>query len=217
MTALSRTRLWMELLALFVGVPVLMTVFIDALLRNRGLFSIIWIMAVVALVLLWRRPGWRVATLWRGPVLGEWRVILSFAVVTGLACLGFVFALHPESFLEIYTHRPGLWTVIMIGYPLVSALPQEVIFRSLFFERYGVLFGGAWAQIVANGVIFGIGHLFYMNPVTIAMTAAGGAIMGWAYMPHRSMLLAWVLHALAGQLIFTIGLGSHFYHGAIGH
>ena len=70
--------------------------------------------------------------------------------------------------------------------------------------------------LIANGALFGFGHLFYDNWVTIAMTACGGAIMGWAYLRHRSVLLAWVLHALAGQIIFTVGLGVYFYHGAVG-
>ena len=106
--------------------------------------------------------------------------------------------------------------MIMVAYPILSAWPQEFIYRSLFFERYGGLFPTATIAIVANGLAFGIGHLFYMNPVTIAMTAAGGAFMGWAYLRNRSMLFAWVLHAIAGNIIFTAGLGIFFYHGAIG-
>ena len=48
------------------------------------------------------------------------------------------------------------------------------------------------------------------------MTGCGGAIMAWAYLRNRSVLLAWVLHSLAGQITFTVGLGIYFYHGAVG-
>jgi membrane protease YdiL (CAAX protease family) len=119
-------------------------------------------------------------------------------------------------FLSFALSSPMFWLLVMIAYPLASALPQEIIYRSLFFERYQVLFPTPALLIMANGALFGLGHLFYDSWVTIVMTAAGGAIMGWAYLRHRSMLLAWVLHAMAGQLVFTAGLGRYFYSGNIG-
>jgi membrane protease YdiL (CAAX protease family) len=220
MTALasapSRLRLWTEFLLLFVGIPILMAVFFELLQRQRLLFSIIWLLAGVSAILLWRTPGWEFSKLWRGPVLSKWRLILVYWLVTAATCLVFVFTLVPENFLALPKWRPELWMLIMIAYPVASAWPQEVIFRSLFFERYGSLFPGKWTLIAANGAAFGFGHLFYDSWVTIGMTAIGGAIMGWAYLTQgRSMLLAWVLHALAGQLIFTSGLGVFFYSGAV--
>ena len=44
----------------------------------------------------------------------------------------------------------------------------------------------------------------------------GGLIFGLVYLRFGSLLLATVLHAIAGQLVFTSGLGVYFYHGAIG-
>lgn len=216
-SATSRLRLWIEFLALFIGVPILMTLFIEDLQRQRLLFSLIWILAGVSAILLWRTPGWEFSKLWKGPVLGKWPLILIYWIVTAATCTAFVLVLVPERFLAMPLYRPELWLLIMIAYPIASAWPQEVIFRSLFFERYESLFPGKWSLIAANGAVFGFGHLFYDSWVTIAMTGVGGAIIGWAYLTQgRSMLLAWVLHALAGQLIFTSGLGIYFYSGAIG-
>ena len=212
----SRVRLWTEFLALFVGVPILMAVFWDEIAARKALFGIVWLLAAVSVLLLWRTPGFSFRTLLRGPVLSEWPIILTYFVVTAATCVIFVLVVAPESFLSIPTYRPNLWIAIMILYPLLSALPQELIFRSLFFERYGVLFPTPAVLLLANGLVFGIGHLFYMNWITIAMTAIGGTIMGWAYMRNRSVALAWVLHAIAGNIIFTVGLGRYFYHGAIG-
>lgn len=216
MTALianpTRAQLWAEFLVLFVGVPLLMA----ATFGQYSLFSVVWLLAGVAAILLIMTPGFQWSSLLRGPILSEWKLILGFTIVTAATCAAFVFALVPDRFLEIPLNRPQLWIMIMIAYPVLSALPQELIYRSLFFERYGGLFSGPAMLILANGAVFGLGHLFYMNPVTIMMTAAGGAIMGWAYMRRRSMLLAWVLHAVAGNLVFTSGLGLFFYHGAVG-
>ena len=136
-------------------------------------------------------------------------------MLTAAICTAFVYAINPDMFLSIVRYRPELWIMIMLLYPLLSAWPQEIIYRSLFFERYQVLFPSVPLLLLANGTLFGFGHLFYDNWVAIAMTAAGGVVMGWAYLRQRSMALAWVLHSLAGQLIFTAGLGRFFYHGAV--
>lgn len=208
----NNTRLWIEFSALFIGVPLIMA----ATFGLYPLFPVIIGLAGVSCILLQLTPGWEWKTLWKGPVLGEWRIILIYIFATLATCVAVVFANVPERFLEIPLNRPYLWIMIMTLYPLVSAFPQEIIFRSLFFERYGVLFPSAWMAIVANGVVFGFGHLFYENWITIAMTGCGGAIMGWAYMRNRSVLLAWVLHSVAGQILFTVGLGVYFYHGAVG-
>lgn len=208
----SRPRLWTEFALLFIGAPLVMA----ATFGLYPLFPVITGLALVACALLAMTPGWRFRRLLDGPVFGEWRLILGLALATAAICVAFVFALVPHRFLEIPRHRPELWLLILAAYPLLSALPQEVIYRSLFFERYGALFPGRWAAILANGAAFGFGHLFYDNLITIAMTSVGGAVMGWAYLRRRSMLLAWVLHALAGQILFTVGLGVYFYHGAVG-
>ena len=211
----ARVQLAIEFAALFIGVPILMAVFFEDIQRNRALFPMVLALAGVALFLLVLTSGWRFRDLLRGPVLSEWRIILGFALISGLACVGFVWAINPQSFLNIVLMRPHLWLIIMVFYPLLSALPQEIIYRTLFFERYQVLFPGLALPILVNGAVFGFGHLFYVNWITISMTAIGGMVMGWAYLRGRSTLLSWVLHSLAGQLVFTSGLGQFFYHGAV--
>ncbi|MEL6791943.1 MAG: CPBP family intramembrane glutamic endopeptidase [Pseudomonadota bacterium] len=211
-SAPSRPRLIAEFAALFIGVPLIMV----ATFGLYPLFPVIIGLAVVACLLLHVTPGWRFSALLKGPVLGEWRLIAVYFALTLVTCLIFVFALVPERLLSFPRHNPGFWLIVITFYPILSAFPQEIIYRSLFFERYQSLFPNEWTAILANGALFGFGHLFYENWVTIAMTACGGAIMGWAYLRSRSVLLAWVLHALAGQIIFTVGLGVYFYHGAVG-
>lgn len=209
----SRPRLWLEFTVLFVGVPILMTIYFG----HYQLFTAIWILAIVSAALLAMTPGWRWGKLFAGPVLRHWWIVLGYAAITALICIAFVFWLVPERFLDLPTHRTSLWIFIMIGYPIASAWPQEVIFRSLFFERYGGLFPTTTIAIIANGVIFGFGHLFYMNPVVIGFTALGGAFWAWVYLTKgRSMTMIWILHSLAGQIIFTVGLGGFFYHGNVG-
>jgi len=101
-------------------------------------------------------------------------------------------------------------------YPLFSALPQELIFRVLFVERYAGLFPNKAWTVAVNAACFGLAHLFYGNWIAPLLSALGGLVFAWAYVYRRSFPYAVLLHAVAGQIIFTSGLGIFFYHGAIG-
>ena len=215
-----RVQLWSEFVALFVGLPLLMAAYFDRMMAwgTLGSFSLIatiWVLAGVAAALLAVTPGFTFRRIFNGTIFREWRLIVGYAVLSATASVVFVLLLLPERLFDLPLEHTVLWLIIVIAYPLLSALPQELIYRSLFFERYGVLFPTMIAAVAANGAAFGLGHLFFMNPVTIAMTALGGALIGWAYLTRgRSLMLAWVLHSLAGQIIFTSGIGIFFYHGA---
>ncbi|MEL7139822.1 MAG: CPBP family intramembrane glutamic endopeptidase [Pseudomonadota bacterium] len=204
-------RLWTEFLALFLGVPVLM-------LFTAGqfpLFPVLAMLLALSLFLLARTPGFR----WRELLEGDLRGWIVFAAVYALITLVtttiLVLWLVPGSFLGFATHATKRWLMVMVLYPFVSALPQEIIFRTLFFRRYGALFPTPALLIGANGLAFGIGHLFYQNPVAIGLTTFSGFVIGYAYWRSGSLMLAFVLHAIGGMTIFTIGLGRFFYHGAI--
>jgi membrane protease YdiL (CAAX protease family) len=208
----SRLRLWAEFLALFLGVPVAMAAFFG----QYSLFAVITLLAFVAAGLLAITPGFSFRELRKGPVLGEWRLILAFLVTAGPAALLVAWTLVPERVFLLATERTELWLLIMVFYPIASAAPQELIFRPLFFRRYGALFPNDGVAVLANAVAFGIGHLFFMNAITIGLTMIVGVVFALAYLRHRSFLLAVVLHGLAGQIVFTVGLGVFFYHGAVG-
>jgi membrane protease YdiL (CAAX protease family) len=207
----SRRRLWAEFLTLFVGAPLLMLAFFG----QYSLFLTLWALAGVAALLLALTPGFRWRMLLRLPRARDWALVALAGLGAAAVCLPVVLWLSPGSLLWMPRYNPGLWTMIMVAYPLLSALPQELIYRSLFFERYGMLFPDRRVLILANGALFGFGHLFYFNPVVIAMTAVGGAAMGWAYARERSLALAWAVHAVMGQAVFTMGLGRYFYSGAV--
>ena len=211
-TALPRAWLWAEFVVLFGGVPVAMAVFFG----QYPLFPVILSFAVLALMLLALTPGFSMSELRRGPVAGQWKLIAGFALAGAVLCVGLTLALVPERLLELPRQRTGLWLLILVAYPLVSALPQELIYRVLFFRRYGELFRGDRMALAVNGAAFGLAHLFYMNPLTIGLTAVAGLVFGAVYLRFGSVLLTSVLHGLAGQLVFTSGLGIYFYHGAVG-
>jgi membrane protease YdiL (CAAX protease family) len=193
----SREALWAEFLGLFVVVPVATAVF----LPPRAMFPVLFGFTVVGIWLLARTPGFRWTELKRGWDAVRWPVVLGFAGAT-LA----VFRLVLE--------QPWLLAMIVLFYPILSALPQELIFRPLFFRRYGALLP-AGGLLVANAALFSLAHLMYWSAVVAAMTFAGGLVFGWAYSHRRSFPLAVVLHSVSGWVIFTVGLGVFFYSGNV--
>jgi membrane protease YdiL (CAAX protease family) len=210
--ALPRVRLWTEFLLLFAGVPIAMAAFFGL----YPLFPVLIGFSAVALLLLVFTPGFSAREFLHNPIPAQWPLILVFTLGNAVLAFGLAYALVPERLMELPQHRPSLWLMIMLLYPLLSALPQELIYRSLFFRRYGGLFPNKGIALAANSGAFALAHLFYLNHVAIALTLVGGAVFGWAYLRHGSLMLAVLLHTVAGQLIFTSGLGVYFYHGAIG-
>jgi membrane protease YdiL (CAAX protease family) len=202
-------RLAAEFAVLFVGLPLVMALGIPP----GWLWPVILGVTIAAALLLTATPGFR----WRGLAARrvDWRMLGLLAALTAVACTLLVWWLLPGRFLALPRQAPGLWLAIMVLYPFLSALPQELMFRALFFGRYRGLFPSERAAIVANGLVFGLAHLMFWNWVAVTLCIAGGAVFAIGYLRH-GFLQAVLLHAICGGIVFTSGLGTFFYHGAVG-
>jgi membrane protease YdiL (CAAX protease family) len=96
---------------------------------------------------------------------------------------------------------------------VLSALPQEFIFCSFFFERYKAFFGEGRGMIVASAVVFAYAHCLYLNPVAPTLSLLGGLIFASTYRKTKSLALVTIEHGLYGNALFLIGLGTYFYSG----
>jgi len=103
----------------------------------------------------------------------------------------------------------------VLFYPVLSALPQELLFRPLYFRRYGMILPQGALGIVLNAAIFAFAHLMYWSGVVAVMTFAGGLIFAWAYEVRRSFPLAVILHSIAGVVLFAMGMSDFFYSGNV--
>ncbi len=202
--------LWAEFLLLFAVLPLVMAFAMTPDIMWTALAGV----TIVSLVLLLFTPGFRWRALIRGRLIADWRMTVLFVLVTGIIAVGLVQWLVPGRFLSLPRYATELWLKIMVLYPFLSALPQELVYRVLFFERYGHLFPSTRVAIAVNAACFGLAHLFFMNWPALILTTIGGLIFAWAYAEKRSFGFACLLHALGGQIIFTSGLGIYFYHGA---
>jgi uncharacterized protein len=120
----------------------------------------------------------------------------------------------PGRLFDLPRTEPVIWAAVVVLYPLLSVYPQEVLYRAFLLHRYAPLIGtGRWAA-AASAVAFGFAHLIFGNGVAVVLTLGGGWLFARRYQRSRSLLTVSVEHALYGVLIFTVGLGSLFYHGA---
>ena len=125
------------------------------------------------------------------------------------------YLIYPELLFAMLRTRPGIWLAVIVFYPILSVLPQELVYRTFIFHRYRKLFPSDRLRIVASGLAFGFVHLLYGNWVAVVLSTIGGFIFAYTYASYRSLFLVSLEHALYGQLVFTVGLGQFFYSGVL--
>lgn len=209
-TRASRASLWVEFAALYLGAPLA----IALLLPPRLMFAALALFSLLGLVLLWRTGEFD----WRGLLRGWGRIRWGEAALLALATLGagvvLLTAFRPDALFAMLRANPAFLGVIWLVYPLLSALPQELVFRPLFFHRYGALLPRGPAAIVLNAAIFSFAHLMYWSPLVLLLTFVGGLVFARAYVT-RGFPAAFVLHAVAGNVLFAVGMGVWFYSGNV--
>ena len=208
--AINRGLLWAEFAALYFGAPLGIALFMPGDL----LFPALAVFSIGGMVLLWRTGGFDWHSLVRGwrrvPV---WQVVV-FGLITGLAGWAIIQIARPDYARPLTPERLRFLGVIWLLYPILSALPQELIFRPLFFHRFGSLFPVRGTAVAVNAFVFSFAHLMYWSLVVAVLTLIGGWIFARAYL-IRGCPSAWILHGIAGNVLFTVGMGAYFWSGAV--
>ncbi|MEM9523569.1 MAG: CPBP family intramembrane glutamic endopeptidase [Pseudomonadota bacterium] len=201
-----------EFFALFVLAPIAMA----TLLPPERMFLGLFVATALGLWLLHRTREFSWRDLGRGWNRIDWSSTAIFSLATTAVGVAVIQTTRPEALFFLLREQPGLMMMIAILYPLVSVLPQELVFRPLFFERYQTLLpSGAWPAVVLNAALFSFAHLMYWSWIVVIMTFFGGLVFGWAYRIRGSFALAVTLHSLGGIIIFALGLGLYFYSGNV--
>jgi uncharacterized protein len=176
---------------------------------------------LIALLLLLERDYAWVKTVFRLPRFADVLRILGVFIVCGGALTIYTAYFFPQYFLVFPNRAPGLWLRVMMFYPLISVVTQEIYFRLFFFHRYGGVFGPhRAAAIVVNAVLFAFAHAaifaYRQTPFhwqAIALSFVGGLIFARRFSHTKSFWAVALEHSLYGDLIFTIGLGVFFFTG----
>ena len=208
--AVNRGLLWAEFAALYIGAPLGIALFMPGNL----LFPALAVFSLAGMALLWRTGGFDWRSLVRGwRLVPVWQVVL-FGLIVGLAGWAIVQITRPEYVRPLTPERLRFLGVIWLLYPILSALPQELIFRPLFFHRFGSLFPDRGTAVMVNAFVFSFAHLMYWSVIVAVLTLIGGWIFARAYLV-RGFPSALILHAIAGNVLFTVGMGAYFWSGAV--
>lgn len=210
----NKIWLWLELTILFVVLP--LALFFVPVIPQGALFGILWGLGIYAIYQLSRQPDFSWRKLWQGDGWQRRDQLQALYIFLGLALLisVFTYIMVPERFLGFPKERPQLWLMVMVLYPVLSVLPQELMFRSFFYVRYQNILPGFWVMLGTNAFLFGLTHIMFKNWVAPLFCLIGGLIFAAHYQQHRSLKWVVIEHAIYGCFIFTIGLGWYFYHGA---
>ena len=211
----------LELIAIFGVVPVILLV-----VRWNGIriapLPLLWIAAIVCMCLLKgrkKREGVSAST----DVVGRGestRSNLLETVIVMIVCSVLLLILYPlittNPMFEFPRERPIVWMVVLCLYPLLSVIPQGIIFRRWFVSRYSDGLGTGWSMIIIGALCFGFSHVLFGNPVAPVITAIGGVLFLRTFLRSGSGWLADLEHAVLGNVAFTIGYGQWLYSGANG-
>lgn len=180
------------------------------------MYASLWIAGLMCWYGLYRHHGYRWKTEWNIEALN--RSAIRRSLLTFLPCATalflFAYASIPERLFSLPRERTQLWAMIMVLYPLLSVMPQELIFRSYIFCRFKSLFPGR-AMPFASAFAFGWAHILMQNWVAVVFSAIGGYLFARTYRETRSLAAVSFEHALYGCYLFTIGMGYYFYHGRV--
>jgi len=166
---------------------------------------------LVCLWLLLRDPSFDRRELWRAaaerthgrPLLA--RTAILCAIIAAIMALW-----RPADFFALCRNHPQVWLAILVLYPPLSVYPQELVFRTFFFHRYGRLFRTPAARVVASAAAFGYAHILLHSALVMALTALGGLLFATTYQRTRSLFLVTLEHAVYGCWLLTVGFGAHF-------
>jgi membrane protease YdiL (CAAX protease family) len=176
---------------------------------------VLWVVAAYCYSVLRRQLQFESQTLWnRHALLASWRPIVALFVPAAAALTLAVRVFAPGLFLNMPRRYPLFWALIMVLYPLLSVVPQTLVYRAFLFERYGEIFRGEAALILASGATFAWLHIALRNWIAPFLTLPAGLLFAWRYARTRSVAASAFEHALYGCAVFTLGLGAYFYTGA---
>jgi len=205
---LKKIILAIEFTILFFGVPLF--IFFD---KNIIHPSSLVLPVIIGLILYFRKQkDFHLGDLVRLNISKQmWIRQIVVLIIIALFLTGFVLVFEPENLFNLPKGNILIWGVLMLLYPVFSAYGQEIIFRKFLFMRYRSLFQNRWLLIFASGVTFSFVHIIFFSVISIIFSFVAGVYLAWVYSRTESVLFNAILHGVLGDLVFTFGLGQHFW------
>lgn len=199
---------WLELFCLFLLLPTIAFVWRDAV-RPMVIPGLL-LLALFCYALISRDSSFkRFRLLNAAAVPALLRRRLPVFVLGGLACVLLYSLLDQPRWFAIFQDGSSRWLALLLVYPLLSAWPQELIYRTFLFHRYKKIIPRKKHRAVLSAIVFAYAHLMYANPVAVGMALVGGALFAYTYAKTRSTLACVIEHSLWGLWLFSLGLGHY--------
>jgi uncharacterized protein len=198
----------LEFLLLFFGIPLI--IYSGSVLKRPSLILLPILAGLILYFII--KEDFHIKSLFHLNVPKEviWKNI-GLVLLTGVFLTGMVYLFTPENLFNLPRKNTETWLLLFFLYPVFSAYSQEVIFRTFLFTRYKILFRNSYFLILISGITFGFAHIVYYHPLSMLLTLIAGIYLAWIYKKTRSVLFVAILHAILGNLAFTIGLGEYFW------
>ncbi len=140
----------------------------------------------------------------------DWKFIIRFSLIFFSLSFFYVILVDKDLLFIFPKTNFELWLLVILIYPFLSVIPQEIVYRVFFFQRYFPNERSFYFLTLLNMIVFSYGHIVFNNVHAILITAIVSPIFTYAYL-KKSFFTCIVLHALGGQIIFTLGLGKYFF------
>ncbi len=137
-----------------------------------------------------------------------WKRALLKLIVIAIVTTLYMWIFDSSNLYNVIRNKPMLWVVILFIYSLFSVYPQELIYRTFFFQRYEALFKSELLFMLINATLFSLAHLFFRNILVMIFTFIGGVLFALTYKKTKSTLLVSIEHAIYGSWLFTVGMGE---------
>ncbi|MBI9032167.1 CPBP family intramembrane metalloprotease [bacterium] len=203
------SKLWkiIELIFLFIALPVLMKFNIIPLPRLLSLMIVFGFVLFISIRLKYLDRNW-----YKLPTLDSkyWLKMGLTYLASFLFFIAYIYFFLGEKPFILLRERPHLMIIISIFYPLFSAFPQEVIYRSFFFERYKNIFTTKYL-LISNMLAFSFLHIIYNNLPALILTLISSLVFTLNYQKKRSLMLVTIEHSILGLIVFITGMGRYFY------
>ena len=131
-------------------------------------------------------------------------LLVGIAILTTL----YMWFADKDNLFVVVVNKPLKWLAFLFIYSFLSVYPQELIYRTFFFQRYQTLFKSEVLFVILNAIVFSLAHIFFRNGLVMVMTFIGGLLFAFTFKKTKSTLLVSIEHAIYGCWLFTVGMGS---------
>lgn len=140
-----------------------------------------------------------------------WFKQAGIVIITGVLLLTYVLVFEPQNVFNLPPGKSGhLAGNVRFLSNFLSLRPGSGIPEFLFM-RYQKLFQQKWLLVLASGISFSFVYILYFSALSLVLTFFAGIYLAWLYDKTKSVMLTSIIHGVLGFLIFSIGLGQHFW------